>query len=402
MAMLENFPIAEQVAATEAICRRSLDLQFEGLRLAGAPHDPTAWCRLLSRLPDGWWARRRLRALRLEAVRRNPQLPPGTVERYALLQAFLASLRKIAGFPVHDSIKRFYCSQCVEIADPAPQRAAFFRQGLPPFDEMAKIASLRRLPAGQLSFDVTRFPRSWLLRIHPANLPAAIGALSRQGLGPVVAPHLSHWRANPLFVLKGENERSLRRIAKCMELRPDIGGLVADSWLYSAEVGNAFPHLAWQRSFFLDHGAFLVEMETATPDSGFLVGSAKRRQLWEQGRFRPRRTLVLWDRHSMLSWAAAQPDVNLAEDRDPPHPHRGIDAGDAAGPRHRLQNGRIPWLNADTLLRKYPKPYIALTLVAPSLAAALTASAHGGTWSAMPAFLATFAFMWVFQYFILQ
>ena len=401
MAMLENFPLADQVAATEALCRRSLDQQFDGIRLAGAPRDPIAWCRLLSKIPDGWWADRRLRILRRQAIRHNPQLPPGTVERYALLQAFLASLRKIPGLPVHDSVKRFYCSQCAEIADPPPRRAAFFRQGQPPFDEMAKIASLRRLPAGQLSFDVTRFPRSWLLRIHPANLPAAVGALSRQGLGPVVAPHLSHWRANPLFVLKEENERSLRRIAKCMELQPDIGGLVADSWLYSADVGSEFPHLAWLRNFFLDHGAFLVEMETAAPDSGFLVGSAKRRQMWEQGRFRPRRTLVLWDRHSMLSWAAAQPESIMTGDHDAPQ-HCSTGVSCATAPRRRLQNGRFPWLSADTLLRKHPKPYIALTLVAPSLASALTATAHGGTWSAMPAFLATFAFMWVFQYFILQ
>ena len=81
MAMLENFPLADQVAATEALCRRSLDQQFDGIRLAGAPRDPIAWCRLLSKIPDGWWADRRLRILRRQAIRHNPQLPPGTVAR---------------------------------------------------------------------------------------------------------------------------------------------------------------------------------------------------------------------------------------------------------------------------------------------------------------------------------
>gem|GEM_PF-5592167 len=399
MAMLDHTTIADQVAATEELCRRSLQTQFDGLRLPDAPRDPLAWFTLLRGLPEGWRANRRLRALRLQAGRVNPRLPAGAVERYALLQGFLASLPRLAELSLHDSIKRFYCVQCAEIANPPANRAPFFRQGTPPFDEMAKIASLRRFPAGQLTFDVTGFPRSWLLRIHPASLPAAVRALCRQGLGPVVAPHVNHWRPNPLFVLKNENERSLRRIAMCMELRPDIGGLVADSWLYSADVGDEFPHLAWVRNFFIDNGAFLVDMETAAPDSGFLVGSARRRELWQEGKFRPRRTLVLWDRHSMLSWAAAQPEATLDEDRQRAEKPGPIAV---APPRHRLQNGRFPRLSADTLLRKHPKPYFALTLLAPSLAAALTASAHAGEWSVMPAFFGTFAFMWIFQYFILQ
>lgn len=401
MAMIDNTTIADHAAATELLCRRSLEMQFDRLSLSDGPRSPAAWCRLLRGIPDSWLANRRLRSLRLQAKRHNPLLADGTVERYALLQSFLASLRRISALPLHDSVKRFYYAQCAEIANPPPHRDGFFRQGSPPFSEIAKIACLRRLPAGQLTFDVTRFPRSWLLRIHPASLPAAIAALGRQGFGPVVAPHLSHWRPNPLFVLKNENERSLRRIAMCMELRPEIGGLVADSWLYSADVGDEFPHLAWLRAFFLDHGAFLFDLETAAADTGFLVGSARRRRLWQDGKFRPRRTLVIWNRERMLAWAAAQPEANQAEDCRAPRPAAaGADGGTRR--RHRLQNGRFPRLSADTLLRNHPKPYIAMILVAPSLAAALAASAHGGEWSAMPAFFATFAAMWVFQYFILQ
>lgn len=402
--------LEDEIAAAAKLLRGSSGGALPQLvaALPEAPSCPQDWLTLLRRFPISRKSARRLHrmAARLAAA----GWPAGTLERFALSQSFLAVLPQLPELPADPSVKRLFCGACLQVATVDKRWAKQFDLASKAFAEMAEIATLHRLPAGQLSFDRTSLPRSWWLAVHPLDLPDLLREVFRGlgGHGPLLSPHTSHWRPNPLVLLPQENERSLWRIAKSMQLQPDIRGLMADSWMYSADVGESFPHLAWLRDFFVEQGAYAVDLELADPGSGFLIGSARRRQLYENKAFRPRHTLVLWRRADMLAWAARHPELGeagsmpapagsmpcLAAKRRPDRRHGSL--GRLLPP-----SGRWTLVDAKAWLARRPKLYILSTLLAPSMGTAL-AAASLDRWLALPAFFLSLIVMWLFQYFFLQ
>lgn len=398
--------LPEEVQEAAILCGDALDNRLAALGQC-LPNDSATWFDLLSNYPDSPAHVERFRRLKAAAN-------GGAVERYGLLQAFRVALPRMASLPLHASVTKLFCHLCARIAADDESAEPRLDAATDAFAEMAKIATLRRLPAGQLTFEYAKFPRTWLLKVQPFALPGLLKELTSTigGLGPLVTPHLSLWRTNRLVVLPSENELSYWRIAKTMELHPEVKGLMADSWFYSAEVGEVFPHLAWLRAFFVEQGAYVVDMEAAHPDSGFMEGSAKRRQLYQQRKFRPRRTLVLWPRQQVLAWANARPDLaeacgeaGLFSGQASPHwrPAKCKPADRSAiRKRAKLHSGQITLIDAVSLLNRHPKIYVACILFFPSVLAAAIASAMLDRWAAPPAFLLALAVLWLFQYFFLQ
>ena len=389
--------IDEDIQSALGTCQQAL-APIHGEMTGKLGLEADRWFDLLQAVPASRTAMVRLRRL-------GRKLPPGHIGHYALLQAFMVSLPMVAALPAEEWIKHQICTLARQVAFPPKGWERHFALDGEPFKEMAKIATLRRLPAGQLTFDIENLPRSWLMKIHPLDLPTVLREVltGMGGFGPVAVPHLCHWRPNPLVMLRAESERSLWRIAKSLETLPKVKGLAAASWFYASEVGQAFPHLSWLRDFFVEQGATVVDMEPAPLDSGFLVGSAKRRQLHEAGHFHPRRALVLWRREDMLDWAAAHPE--LGESPEPAILLRPVPP--VAPPRRvvaqrRIASGRHTLLNGIKLLNHNPKLYILLTLLLPALAVTLATSAALGGWAAAPTFCLTAALLWVAQYFLLQ
>ncbi len=406
--------IDEEIEIAAWHCRNILNTKFAELDkyLPGAPKTAEGWFDLLSGIPSVRKSVRSLSSMR-SSVPGGGAWPPGAAECYAVLQSYRAALPRLASLPLDEAVKRLYCATSKEVDCTNRRWSRYFDCSTEPFAELAKIATLRRFTAGQLSFDITTLPRSWLLKIHPMALPRLIRelAIGFGGFGPFAVPHLCHLRPNPLVILEAESCRSFWRIAKCLELQPSVKGLMAASWFYSAEVGIAFPHLAWLRDFYVEQGAYLAEMEIADADAGFMIGSAKRRQLYEQGMFRPRQTLVLWRREAMLAWAEAHPE--FGDDALSPDSAAGesrrltASAGlpiriASAGCRSLKRNGRFGSLGAARLLNSRPKTYIFLSLIAPATAAALIASLAVHPWAALPSFMAGLTVMWLVQYFFLQ
>jgi hypothetical protein len=197
-------------------------------------------------------------------------------------------------------------------------------------------------------------------------------------------------------------------------MQPDIKGVMADSWLYSVEVGEKTPHLAWIRQFYAERGAYIVDMELADPKSGFLVGSAERRRLYEEKKFHPRQTLVLWSRADILNWAAAHPEladtraenrsIDRATTRPPDNRYEGHALQRLTKPvsAHSFRSGQLTFVRAIHLLHEWPRLYVSLTLLIPALAAGLVGMMTLGGWAGSPAFVLAFTLMWLFQYFFLQ
>jgi hypothetical protein len=401
-------PLSAEIQAVEALCRQALETDYFDLaaRLTGLPKDPDRWIDLLHGLPDDRRCKRILNEL-CEQAERLGACPPGSVERFGVLQASLAALPQLESQQSHDSLNRQFCATIRRVASRAGGWGQYFHHNNDAFEELARIVSLRRLHAGQISFDIMGMPRAWLLKVHPLALPDLVRELIAEmgGLGPIVMPHLNYWRANPITMLQKENEISHHRIVQFMEQQPRIRGLVSASWLYSSEIESFSPHIAWLRDFYVDNGAYLVDMEVAHQEAGFLVGSETRRRLHADGKLRPRETLVIWSRERMLAWARETPQSHGAVHKVPAQSDR---PNRPSEPKWRSRTNEIPssgqytCLHWGLFLRQRPRQYIFTVFCVPLILLALAIGATMGVGAVAPAVLLGFVGIWLLQYFFLQ
>lgn len=394
-----NSSTADEVTAAAEACRRTLAERFDGLPLPpSAPRRSEEWFGMLRNFPDAQSSAKAFRLLKAETA----NWPPGEIELYALLQAALAAAPRIEGLPVAERVKRLFAATFAQLATPPKAWEGQFDAAASSYWEMSMLVGLQRFPAGEMVFNVTRMPGSWLMKVHPVDIPGLVHGLATRigGIGPFYSPHLNYWRPNRLQLIKTENERSLWLIAHSAAQQPHIKGLMTDAWFYSPQVGEHFPHLTWLRAFFIEQGAIMVDMEYAQADSGVLVGSSRRRQLYDSGTFRPRRTLVLWPRADMLAWADRHPELGddtfVADWRGLAPP-----IAIAKAPR-RLGSGRLTLWNAVDHLNRRPKIYFLATILLPAIVAAAGIAAATAGWAAVPSFGLAFALFWVLQYFLLQ
>jgi hypothetical protein len=272
--------------------------------------------------------------------------------------------------------------------------------------EGAKLACLQRYPAGDSVYAFhKRLPYSWLLKVRPRDLPGFVRQISLVlgGPGPYVSPHINNGRPNLTILPKARMLRSIWCIAKALEMNPGIRGLCCVSWLFSAETGKTFPHLAWLRDIYADAGAYVVELWAASLDSGFSDGSPLRQKLYAEGKFNPRLTLVVWPRKEMLAWASQHPELANADDELITEVTPGYFRS-SRSPRPVIRgryNSNIHLLDGLDIMHKNSKLYVALFLLSPALILA-TVACTAGWWIGISAFLVVFAAAWIFQYYCLQ
>jgi hypothetical protein len=405
----QEVTLNDEIITSETLCRNALQADYPEFidRLLEVPKNPEDCFELLCGIPYDPKCVQRLHRLKAEAERVGLRIPY-SVERFIVLQAYVVSLPRLLYLPVDQGVNKQFCATCRQIASPVQAPDTRLALDSDAFAELAQIVTLRRFHAGQLSFDIMRMPRAWLLKVHPIELPGLIREISAGfgGLGPVVMPHVNYWRSNPLFILQGEQQRALRRIAKSIEHEYHIRGLIASSWLYALEVGELFPYLAWVRDFFIEHHAYVVDAGPALVDAGFLVGSKQRQRLYAEGKFHPRETLVLWRRADMLAWANSCPQVQESVcpvNRTPNtttirHPLSAPNS-DAS---KKTQTRQYTLIDCKRLLYYRPRRYIVMILLLPALCAAILSGAGFTVWTMPPTFIFVVFLMWLFQYFYLQ
>lgn len=301
--------VQERIETAAQACQQSLaaDSLASSVGRLGMLAEPEAAFRLLSQITAD--PRSRVGMAKLCA-----SIPgdagQSEIERTLLLLASLHSLPQVPGLAVSDRVKDLFADEFRFFADPPANWKPSFRVDDVRFWEMARIATLRRFPAGQYHWQISGFPRSWLTQVRQpwrvlAHLIREIG-----GFGPVFELHLNDRRKNRVILLEKESHFSYYRAARSMEKQPSIRGLMTESWMFCESTGRVSPHLAWMTKTPLSAGALFADLGVAPMDSGFLVGSEERRRSYDIGRYRPRNICVLWPRKHLLAWADQHPEFD--------------------------------------------------------------------------------------------
>ena len=237
----------------------------------------------------------------------------GAFERLVILREHQRTLPRIAALPVSDEVKRLLCDECRYVA--APPRTASFDAAKGSFVACCEVATLRRFPAGQLHWNLSGLPRSWVLKVKGRErltlLSWIVGKL--HGFAPVFFPHLNAHRKNRWVLTEEESNRSYYRMAQSLVQQPGVKGLVASSWLHSPDTFVASPHLAWMNRTFIENGGLVVVMGPADPGCGVLSRSPERKKLYNAGLFTPTTGLVIWPRREMIAWAQRHPELGQQE-----------------------------------------------------------------------------------------
>lgn len=299
---------ARLAAAAEA-CRLKLqeDCFARVLSRLGPDGEPDRAFHLLSRItvnPESG----------AEVAKLSDSIPsdPGqyVVERTLLMLASLHAIAQVPGLAVSDRVKELFADEFQFFANPPSVWAARFQAADVRYGEMARIATLRRFPAGQFHWEISGLPRSWVAKARQPWKVLACVIQQMRGFAPLFDLHLNARRKNRLILLEKEANLSYYRAARSVEKQPAVRGLITASWLYCESTARVTPHLAWLRRTPQSAGALLVELGPAPADSGFLTGSEERRKLYEQGAYRPSFTCVVWPRKSLIDWANQHPEFD--------------------------------------------------------------------------------------------
>jgi hypothetical protein len=237
---------------------------------------------------------------------------PRTLSRYLLLRSAESALPLVAALPVDDAIKSLIYREFEFFATPGRGFEALFDLTNYSFTAMAKIATLRRFPAGQLDWEVSGLPRSWLLKVPRKKVPGLLNfvVVHMKGFSPAFFTHVARHRPGRLVVLEKEFKKSYYRIVKSMELQPAVKGILSSSWFYSPEIGRVSPHLDWMPRFFERNGGWVSTMGTAPHNSGVFSRSPERMKSFEDKEFTPKLGLVLWPRRAALEWTRRHEELN--------------------------------------------------------------------------------------------
>ncbi|MDX2276859.1 MAG: hypothetical protein NW206_15520 [Hyphomonadaceae bacterium] len=389
-------------SALEVIEATLASQRFDGVRAVIAAHAEAP------KTPEQWFAFCETYQGQTDTIlhRLKAAAPDAPLEQFVALTALTISvgLADSAGFPV--SVRRQFDAMCREWVALEPHWADHFDLSNPRFVDVMQLATLHRVVAGEVAFALApRLPHDFLFRCHPLHLPRLIGQIfwSMRGARPILPLHFNYARRNRLVVSQAEFERAVWRVAKMLEQNPRYTGISTNSWFHSAAVRETFPRLAWMRDLFIDGGAFAIDLEAGHADDiGY--NSAKRKELYEQGKFLPRHTLILWPRDSVLAWAASRPDLKDEDEALIAPPGEGARYSLPSPPPRPSTRWNSPlhlWDGVKWRRRFGIKYWAALLLIPSAVAAGLVGMAFGLSWD-LPTFAIAALVVLTAQYYVSQ
>jgi hypothetical protein len=246
-------------------------------------------------------------AARITALKQEAGVEGDEVERLLLWSAAQQALPKVAGLPVERSVRDRLeqdLRQLHEMREPAPVGSYHFGRA-------AKLATLRRFPAGPMEWEISGAPRSCFLKAKfPANLRLAwFVAFRLGGRAPCFFMHVAPRPRNRGLRVAKEVERSYYRIARSLQLQPAMRGLLAQAWFHDPAAVRDNPHLEVLNRPYREHGGLITLLETAAPTSGVLEGNSQRSADYLAGKVQYRYGFAIWPRDAAIAWADAHPEL---------------------------------------------------------------------------------------------
>jgi hypothetical protein len=241
--------------------------------------------------------------------RKKLQGAPGEFERMLFTQVAAQYESAIDSLPVHPAVKNLLRDEFQFYSKPQLQPIEL---GSYPFVIAAKTLTLRRFPAGPMDWEISGFPRSWLLHVRKAELPRILRALAfdTHGFAPMFVMHVARKPKNRTLVLEHEVMRCQYRVARSLELQPQVKGITVRAWFHDPQTVRDNPHLDALNRVYREAGATIVIAGLAPADGGFLDNRAVRKKRYERGALRYSAGIVLWPRKAAIDWALRRSDLD--------------------------------------------------------------------------------------------
>jgi hypothetical protein len=245
-------------------------------------------------------------AERLMSLKKAAGLEGDDVERLLIWQAASEALPRIPSLPVDASVRARLDQDLRRLHTIKDSMAV----GSYHFDRASKMATLRRFPAGPMEWEPSGIPRSYFLKAaFPANLRLlAFVTLRLGGLKPFFFMHVAPAPRSRAMSVPKEVLRSYYRIARSLELQPDMRGLLALAWFHDPAAVRDRPHLEVLNRPYVSHGGLITLLGDALPSSGVLEGDAQRSADYLAGKVRYRCGLAIWPREAAIRWADGNPE----------------------------------------------------------------------------------------------
>ena len=168
-----------------------------------------------------------------------------------------------------------------------------------------------RVPVGPEHLEIDGVPRSVAWQAGPKQaLDFARLLVEAGGHAPFYAVHLGYGLDPTTFLLvysKRAQERMFRTLAACLEMHPEIRGVLSGSWWHDPALDEVSPHMSYLRSGWTERGAKLFRWsEKDGAQEVAARNSPARRAAIESGEYTPTEHMVVWTRRSLLSWARSK------------------------------------------------------------------------------------------------
>jgi hypothetical protein len=178
------------------------------------------------------------------------------------------------------------------------------------FDRAARMATLRRFPAGPMEWEISGIPRSYFLHAtFPANLRLfAFVVRHLKGLVPCFFIHVAPSPRNRALTVQKEVLRSYYQMARSLEFQPEVRAILGHAWFHDPAAVRDYPHLEPLNRPFVNHGGLITLLKPAPPDSGVLERNPQRSADYLAGKVQYRYGFAIWPRDAAIQWANAHPE----------------------------------------------------------------------------------------------
>lgn len=102
-------------------------------------------------------------------------------------------------------------------------------------------------------------------------------------------------------------DRCYKHAAALLELNPQFKGIFGSSWFYDPEIEKISPRINYLRSRQLKNGAmsFFMSQDKGSEDLATRT-SPTRKQLFDAGKYQPKKFMLIWPKKEILAWAKTQ------------------------------------------------------------------------------------------------